>query len=504
MKVLLIYPEYPATFWSFKHALPFINKKVSLPPLGLLTVASLIPAEWEKRLVDLNATELKDEDIMWSDYVFISGMVVQRNSAKDVAKRAKEYGKFVVAGGPLFTNDYSDFENVDCFVLNEGEVTIPLFLKDLERNTLKRIYSSEERPDLALTPVPDWSLLNPKYYATMSMQISRGCPFNCDFCDIIIMNGRVPRLKSPDQVINEMDALYDYGWRGGVFIVDDNFIGNKKEAKEILGRIVEWMDIKGRPFTLLTEASINLADDEKLMTLMQRANFDSVFIGIETPEEEALLSCGKLHNTKKDLVEKVKIIQRNGLEVQGGFILGFDTDTSTTFDTMIKFIQKSGIVSAMVGLLHAIPETTLYKKLVEQDRIIAIPTGDNTDFSLNFRPEMDIDALIAGYKKVLNTIFAPKYYNKRIITYLKEYRKLAVHTKMSLRMQIKALSKTIWKLGIKGRGQFHFWKLIIWTIFRKPSLISEAVTHSIYGYHYRTVIFANEKNHHARIRKLFD
>ncbi|MCI0474501.1 MAG: DUF4070 domain-containing protein, partial [Ignavibacteria bacterium] len=286
--------------------------------------------------------------------------------------------------------------------------------------------------------------------------------------------------------------------------VDDNFIGNKTEAEQILNRIVRWMDEKGRPFTLLTEASINLADDDKLMALMQKANFDSVFIGIETPEEEALLSCGKLHNAKKDLVEKVKIIQRNGIEVQGGFILGFDTDTPNTFDAMIKFIQKSGIVSAMVGLLHAIPDTKLYKRLLDQDRIIAIPTGDNTDFSLNFRPEMDIDSLIAGYKKVLNTLFAQKYYNKRIITYLKEYKKIAIHKKMSLRMQIKALSKTIWKLGIKGRGQFHFWKLIAWTVIRKPSLISEAITHSIYGYHYRTVILANEKNHQTRIRKLFD
>ena len=494
MKVLLVYPEYPATFWSFKHALSFINKKVSLPPLGLLTVASLIPKEWEKKLVDLNAAELKDKDIIWADYVFISGMVVQRKSAKEVIERAKSFGKFIVAGGPLFTNEYSNFENVDCFVLNEGEVTIPLFLKDLENKTLKKIYTSDEKPDLANTPVPEWSLINKNDYSSLSMQISRGCPFSCEFCDIIIMNGRVPRLKSPEQVINEMDALYNYGWRGGVFIVDDNFIGNKIEAERILQKIVQWMGEKNKPFNLYTEASINLADDEKLMKLMQKANFDSVFIGIETPEEQGLLSCGKLHNTKKDLVEKVKIIQRNGLEVQGGFILGFDTDTPNTFDNMISFIQKSGIVTAMVGLLHAIPETQLYKRLHNEKRILDIPTGDNTDFSLNFIPEMNIDSLMAGYKKVLNTIFAPKYYYKRIITYLKEYNKIAVNAKLSLRIQLKALSKAIWKIGITGKGKFHFWKLMLWTVIRKPFLLSEAVTHSIYGYHYRMVLLSDKEN----------
>ena len=494
MKVLLIYPEYPATFWSFKHALPFISKKVSLPPLGLLTVASLLPEKWEKRLIDLNATELKDKDIIWADYIFISGMVVQRKSAKEVAKRAKSFGKFVVAGGPLFTNEYIDSANVDCFVLNEGEITIPMFLKDLENNTLKHVYKSEEKPDLEMTPVPMWSLINSKDYASLSMQISRGCPYNCDFCDIILMNGRVPRLKSPEQVIEEMDALYDYGWRGGVFIVDDNFIGNKIEAVRILRKIVQWMELKNKPFTLYTEASINLADDTRLLELMQKANFDSVFIGIETPEECGLISCGKIHNTRKDLLEKVKIIQRNGLEVQGGFILGFDTDTPNTFDNMIKFIQKSGIVTAMVGLLHAIPETKLYKRLHNEKRILSVPTGDNTDFSLNFVPIMNPESLMEGYKKVIDTIFAPKHYYKRVITYLKEYNKIAVNKKLSFRLQIKALSKAIWKIGIKGKGKFHFWKLVSWTIIRKPSLISEAITYSIYGYHYRTVLLTNKEN----------
>ncbi|MFZ4592550.1 MAG: B12-binding domain-containing radical SAM protein, partial [Ignavibacteria bacterium] len=463
-KVLMVYPEYPATFWSFKHALPFISKKVSLPPLGLLTVASLIPKEWEKKLIDLNAAKLRDEDIEWADYVFVSGMVVQRDSAKEVIRRAKSFGKYVVAGGPLFTNEYERFEGVDCFVLNEGEVTIPMFLKDLKNSEVKYIYKSDDKPDLSRTPVPDWSLINFEDYSSLSMQISRGCPHSCDFCDIIIMNGRVPRLKSPEQVIKEMDALYDNGWRGGVFIVDDNFIGNKIKAEKILKKVVEWMEAKKKPFTLFTEASINLADDEKLLGLMQRANFDAVFIGIETPEEEGLVSCGKHQNQNKNLLEKVKIIQRNGIEVQAGFILGFDTDTMHTFDNMIRFIQKSGIVTAMVGLLHAIPETVLYKRLLKEKRILSTATGNNTDFSLNFIPEMKLESLMAGYRKVLDTIFAPKFYYKRIITYLKEYNKMAVGRKLTLRQNARALSRTVWKIGILGKGKYHFWKLFFWTI----------------------------------------
>ena len=290
-----------------------------------------------------------------------------------------------------------------------------------------------------------------------------------------------------------MEALYNYGWRGGVFIVDDNFIGNKIEAEQILQRIIQWMDEKKKPFTLFTEASINLADDEKLLGLMQKANFDSVFIGIETLEEKGLLSCGKLHNTNKNLVEKVKIIQRNGLEVQGGFILGFDTDTANTFDNMIKFIQNSGIVTAMVGLLHAIPETTLYKRLQSEKRLLNFATGNNTDFTLNFIPEMNIESLMTGYKRVIDTIFSPKYYYKRVITYLKEYNKIATYSKLTIRVQLTAFIKAIWKIGILGKGKFYFWKLLIWTILRKPSLLSEAVTYSIYGYHYRTVLFTNKE-----------
>jgi radical SAM superfamily enzyme YgiQ (UPF0313 family) len=356
-----------------------------------------------------------------------------------------------------------------------------MFLDDLKKGTLKRIYSSLERPDVALTPIPDWSLINMGNYASMATQISRGCPFNCEFCDIIVMNGRVPRVKSPHQVIAEFDALYNAGWRGILFIVDDNFIGNKVKVTEILKQIGAWMKRKNKPFALYTEASINLSDDPEIMHLMREANFNSVFVGIETPEEDGLKSCGKVQNTNKNLIDKVRILQNNGFQVQAGFIVGFDTDTPKTFGNMIKFIQSSGIVTAMVGLLTALPETQLFKRLNESGRILKVPTGNNTDFTLNFIPKMNVDTLIAGYKTVLNSIFCPKNFYERVRTHLQEYRKYFAN-------QARALSGAIWMLGINGKGKRHFWKLCIWTVFCRPGLITEAISLSIYGYHYRRVL----------------
>lgn len=494
MKALLIYPKYPDTFWSYKHALSFIHKRASLPPLGLLTVSSMLPAEWEKKLVDLNLRELTDEDILNADIVMISSMIVQIKSVKETIQRVKSFGKFLVAGGPLFSALYKDFPEVDCFVLNEGEVTIPLFLKDLENGKLKKVYKSGVRPDITNTPIPDWSIINVNDYASIPMQVSRGCPFSCDFCDIIIMNGRVPRYKKSVQVIAELDAIYNTGWRSSVFIVDDNFIGNRKKVKLILQDIAQWMKKYKRPFTLSTEASITVADDIEIVNLLKESNFSGVFVGIETPEEESLISCGKYQNTGKDLVSKVNFLQQNGLEVKGGFIVGFDTDTPGTFDKMINFIQNSGIVTAMVGLLHALPKTALYKRLKKDGRILSAATGNNTDSTLNFIPVLNRDILLEGYKKILVTIYSPKNYYKRIVIYLKEYKEFSSGSRFALKLQIIAISKSIWKMGITEKGRLHFWKMIIWTLFHKPKMISEALTQSIYGYHYRTVLLNRNTN----------
>ena len=352
MKILFVYPQYPDTFWSFKHALKFVSKKAAYPPLGALTVAALLPIDWEKRVIDLNVTSLSDADIKWADYVFISAMVVQRSSAEVVIARCKKLGAKVVAGGPLFTAEPDEFPEVDHLVLNEAEITLPQFLSDLKQGNPGRIYTTEEHPDITQTPVPLWSLINMKYYASMCLQYSRGCPSDCEFCNIPFLNGHKPRTKNAGQLLAEMDSLFDAGWRGDLFIVDDNFIGNRRKLKEeTLPAMIEWIDAKNHPFNLYTEASINLVDDKELMQLMVEAGFCRVFVGIETPNEASLLECDKKNNASRDLVAAVKEIQRNGLEVMGGFIVGFDSDPLTIFKAQIDFIQKSGVVTAL-SLIH--------------------------------------------------------------------------------------------------------------------------------------------------------
>ena len=421
MKILLVYPQYPDTFWSFKHALKFISKKASFPPLGLLTVAAMLPAEWEQKLVDMNVTRLADEDIAWADYVFISAMVVQGDSVREVIGRCQRLGTRTVAGGPLFTTGYEDYDEVDHLVLGEAEVTLPRFIKHLEQGSARHIYPSRISPDIKGTPIPMWSLIDMKKYSAMNLQYSRGCPFDCEFCDIIVLNGHKPRTKDKSQVLAELDALYARGWRDGVFVVDDNFIGNKKKLKlEMLPAMIEWQKRRKYPFSLQTESSINLADDDELMRLMVEAGFNTVFIGIETPNEESLAECNKSQNQNRDLVASVKRIQNCGLEVQGGFIVGFDHDPLSIFKNQINFIQNSGIVTAMVGLLNAPTGTRLHQRLKKENRLLKNFSGNNTDGSLNFIPKMNYETLINGYRQILDTIYSPKPYYERVRSFLRE------------------------------------------------------------------------------------
>ena len=340
MNVLFIYPKFPDTFWSFKSALKFIHRKAANPPLGLLTVAAMLPDEFQKRLVDVNVDDLTDDDLSWADMAFIGGMAVQRNSAREIIARCKEAGLKIVAGGPLFTSEYDQFEDVDHFVLNEAELTLPPFLADLDKGCAKRVYETTEFCDIRRTPAPMWELIDLKHYASMSIQFSRGCPFNCEFCNVTALLGHRARIKTAEQIIAELDGLYNLGWRGQVFFVDDNFIGNKAYLKtHLLPALIQWQKGKKEiPFN--TEASVNLADDEPLMEMMVKAGFDSVFIGIETPNEESLTECNKQQNKNRNLIESVKLMQRAGLQVQGGFIVGFDSDTPSIFQRQIEFIQK--------------------------------------------------------------------------------------------------------------------------------------------------------------------
>jgi len=485
----LVYPQYPDTFWSFKHALKFVSKKAAFPPLGLLTVAAMLPGEWEKKLVDMNVTRLTDEDIKWADYVFISAMVVQQDSVKEVIARCKRLNTRIVVGGPLFTTGYEEFDGVDHFVLGEAEVTLPLFLEDLEKGCARHVYSSGTRPDISRTPIPLWSLINMNNYSSMNVQYSRGCPFNCEFCDIILLNGHQPRTKEKEQLVAELDELYRRGWREGVFVVDDNFIGNKKKLKlEILPAIIEWRKGKRHPFVLSTEASINLADDEELMQLMVDAGFSTVFIGIETPNEESLLECAKMQNRNRDLVASVKKIQNYGLEVQGGFIVGFDSDPLSIFKNQINFIQKSGIVTAMVGLLNAPPGTRLYQRLKKENRLVKAFTGNNTDCSLNFIPRMNYETLINGYKQILDTIYSPRSYYERVQTFLKEYKPRGDIASRLQFHHIRAFFKSVWFLGIREKGRRYYWKLFLSTLLKQPRKFPISISLGVYGYHFRKVV----------------
>lgn len=489
MKILLVYPQYPDTFWGFRHALKFISKKAAFPPLGLLTVAAMLPGAWEKRLVDMNVTPLTDEDIRWADYVFLSAMVVQNESVKEVIARCNELGAKLVAGGPLFTTRYENFAEVDHFVLGEAEVTLPLFLADLDKGCAQHIYLSDERPSISQTPVPLWSLINMKQYSSMSLQYSRGCPYDCEFCDIIILNGHTPRTKDKEQVVNELEALYNHGWRGGVFVVDDNFIGNKRKLKaETLPAITQWMDEKRSPFIFSTEASINLADDEELMQSMAKAGFNQIFIGIETPNEESLAECNKLNNKDRDLVASVKKLQNHGFEVQGGFIVGFDSDPVSIFRSQINFIQKSGIVTAMVGLLNAPRGTRLYQRLKKENRLLGDFAGDNTDCSINFIPKMQSATLLDGYKHILDTIYSPRQYYARVSAFLKEYKPQKRLRVSQIRSHhIEGFIKAIWFLGIKEKGRRYYWKLMFLTLLKHPQSFPLSVSLSVFGYHFRKV-----------------
>jgi len=484
MNALLIYPRFPDTFWSLRHALRLGGKRASSPPLGLLTVAAMLPEDWGKRLVDLNVRSLTDADLAWADYALVSAMVVQRDSAHRIVRRCKEAGLTVVAGGPLFASEHRDFPDVDHFVLNEAEVTLPPFLDDLARGQAKRMYTSTEFADLSETPVPMWSLVDDRYYASRSIQYSRGCPYNCDFCSVTQLFGHRWRTKSIEQVTAELDSLYDLGWRGSVAFVDDNLTGNRRRLREeLLPAIIKWREAKGG-MTFSTQATIDIADDEELMDLMVKAGFETVFVGIESLDEVSLAECNKKQNTNRNLFEDVRRIQRAGLQVQAGFILGFDHDTPSVFQRLTEFIQKSGIVTAMVGLLQAPVGTALYRRLEREGRLADKMSGDNVDGTTNVIPRMGLEPLQRGYARVLRELYSPRNYYRRLRTFLREYRPPRNHTRLR-GWHILAFLRSLVYLGIAGKERFRYQGLLVWTLFRKPRAFPTAVVLAISGYHFR-------------------
>lgn len=488
MNVLLVYPKYPDTYWSFNHALKFISKKAAHPPLGLITVSAMLPEDWNRKLVDLNIETLHEKDLHWADYVLISAMSVQTKSVNELIERCKKIGKKIIAGGPLFTAEHESYDMVDHLILNEAELTLQPFLDDLAQGTPKHVYTTEEFADVRVTPIPDYSLLSITHYASMSIQYTRGCPFNCDFCDITALLGKKVRAKTTEQILAELDNLNNAGFIGSLFFVDDNFIGNRKVLKnDLLPAIINWMESHNHPFHFLTEASVNLADDEKLMRMMVDAGFAKVFVGIETPDEASLVECSKTQNNNRNLIDAIQKIQSFGMEVTAGFIVGFDNDTSTIFQRQIDFIQKSGIISAMVGLLNAPKKTRLYERLHNEGRIIADFDGDNTNFALNFVPKMKKEDLLEGYQKILDGIYSCKPYFERVKTFLVDFDpKVHRQTKID-RPKIKALLRSIMILGVLDEGRKYYWRLFFWSLFKKPKVFSLAITYAVYGFHFRKV-----------------
>ena len=470
--------------------MPFIGKKSAFPPLGLLTVAALLPDEFQKRLVDVNVDRLTDDNLSWADMAFVGGMAIQRDSAREIIARCRRIGLKVVAGGPLFTAEPEAFEDVDHLVLDEAELTLPSFLEDLKNGYPKRIYRASGFCDIRHTPIPLWDLIPMKKYASMSLQFSRGCPFNCEFCNVTTLFGHKSRVKTSQQIIEELDRFYEAGWRGSIFFVDDNFIGNKQYLKtQLLPALIEWRNGK-KGCVFFTEASINLADDPELMTMMVAAGFDSVFIGIESPDEACLTECHKTQNKNRDLLQNVKAIQNAGIQVMGGFIVGFDSDTPSIFQRQIDFIQKSGIVTAMVGLLQAAPGTRLFERLQKENRVVDGFSGDNVDGHTNIIPRMGLDSLMDGYRSLMTQIYSPNHFYRRVRRFLTELRAPDITIPMDF-SRFLAFFHSGLRLGVLGRERFHFWHLMAWTLLRKPRLLPMAVTLAIYGHHFRKICDLN-------------
>jgi radical SAM superfamily enzyme YgiQ (UPF0313 family) len=491
MNALLIYPEFPETYWSFKHALKFVGKRAAQPPLGLMTVAALLPKTWKKRLVDTNVERLKDADLAWADVALVSAMHIQRESLEAIVDRCRARGLRTVVGGPIASSLSAAELKADHVVIGEAESLIAGLARDLEQGRAEPVYQAAERPEMATSPLPDLSLIKMRRYSTMAVQYSRGCPFNCEFCDIIEIYGRRPRTKAVSQVLAELDQLRAAGWREAVFIVDDNFIGNKIRAKELCVALAAWRGQYKTSFDFNTEASLNLADDPELMQLMKNAGFVSVFLGIETPDESGLIASNKLQNTRRSLLESVATIQSYGMQVMGGFILGFDTDGDDIFDRMVEFIQKSGIPIAMVGLLQAMPGTQLFRRLWKEGRIVDAGHGDNTDDKLNFLPSMDAARLVEGYRSVLKRIYSCEAYYERVRLYLSRTHPRTGERKTRQQWltvaNARAFVTSIVRQGVFGKQRWSYWKFLLTVATRYRHCIGAAMTLAVMGYHFQVM-----------------
>jgi radical SAM superfamily enzyme YgiQ (UPF0313 family) len=485
MRVLLVYPPFPITYWGAEHTRQFTRKRGFLPPLGLITIAALLPPDWEVELCDMNVEPLEDARLDWADVVFVTGMLVQRAGLHEVARRARRHGAIVVAGGPYATTRPDAVQpDVDCVVLGEAEDLMDPLARALEqgRAALPARLAAPNRPAMARSPVPRYDLLDLDAYLTLGVQWSRGCPFHCEFCDIIELFGRVPRLKSAEQLLGELDAIYALGFRGSVFLVDDNFIGNKAEVRRMLGPLTEWMRAHDYPFDFFTEASVNLAEDVPLIDAMVEAGFSMVFLGIETPSEQALRAAHKLQNVRIPLDEAVTTIVRRGLEVMAGFIIGFDSDDRGTVERQREWIVRSPIPLAMTGILMALPGTQLERRLAAEGRLCEDSSGDNF-MGTNFQTRLDEVDLLEGYERLLAQVYSPAAYFERAARsfelcpteHLRFRRPAAYAAGCGLR--------SFFYQGVLGSYRGTYLRFLARVLWRTPQRFTRAVGLAIHGHH---------------------
>ena len=490
---LFVYPQFPPSYWGFKYALDFLGKKSSMPPLGLLTIAGMFPHNYNLKVVDMNIEPLTDADLEWADMVLTSTMIVQKASLYDVVQRCNRANVPVIAGGPHPTSYYDNIKEecdgtVHHFLFGEVEEIFEDFLTDFESGTAKEVYRETKKPDITKTPPPRYDLIDINAYGSMALQFSRGCPFNCEFCDITKLFGRVPRTKSNEQMLNEFELLYKLGWTGSMFVVDDNFIGNKRDAMRLLPAVKKWQEERDFPFSLYTEASVNLVEIPEMLDAMSIAGFNMVFLGIESPNEEALISTSKGQNTSKEedagsyLLHAVRKIQHKGMEVTGGFIIGLDGDTE--FDSHINFIQEAGIPMAMAGLLTALKETDLWHRLKQEDRLLVESSGNNTDMTLNFVPEMPRDKLVKEYRRVISTLYDPtlKNYFERCYKLLQHMPYTSHNVRGIHKDEVRAFLLSI-KRQIFSKQGLEYTKFLVKVLKNHRRMFPEAVRLGIMGYH---------------------
>ena len=499
MRTLFLYPQFPKTFWSYEKILELVNRKVLLPPLGLATVAALLPQDWEMKLVDRNVRDVTEAEWEWAELVVISGMIVQKDDMQVQIREAKRRGLLVAVGGPYAssTPDAPEIAEADFKVLDEGEITLPQFVSAIQRGERSGRFSAEgDKPDVTATPIPRFDLLELDAYDSMSVQFSRGCPFNCEFCDIIVLYGRKPRTKTPEQLIGELQRLYDLGWRRSIFLVDDNFIGNKRNAKLLLPQIKSWQQERGYPFSFTTEASVDLADDEEMMRMMHDARFESVFLGIETPDESSLETARKVQNTRNPLDAAVDRITANGIRVMAGFIIGFDGEKDGAGHRIVDFVTRTGIPAAMMGMLQALPNTALWYRLEKEGRLIQdkdAAKGVNQTNLLNFKPTRPIRDIANEYVEAFCALYEPNAYMDRVYSY---YLKMGAPrwkaaAKLPSLIDLRALSIVVWRQGMKRSTRTRFWKYVISMARRNPALLEQFISvlaHNEHFLEYRGIV----------------